>query len=581
MIILGLNIFHGDSSACLIRDNKIISAAEEERYTRIKHFSGFPINSINFCLENSNLSIEEIDFISVNFNSKYNLKDKILFMLKNFLHTNFFPRFTLTLKKNSIKNIIYQNYNKKINIKPIHVPHHISHIASSFLCSGFRESIGFSYDGAGDFSSTEIFICKGTEMNLIEKVLFPHSLGVFYQAFTQFLGFKNYGEEYKVMGLAAYGKPIYKNRVYKLLDLKNNNFFKLNLEYYKHYKETFSYFQESGSPFFDNLYSQKFEELFGSPRDISEDVTEYHKNLASSMQTVMEELVINKLNDLYEKHQIKNLCLAGGCAFNSSLNGKILKNTKYNNIYISPNVGDAGGAIGSALVSASRSEKKFKNVKMTNPFLGPSYTNEYIEKNIISILRRTGHNINYKYYENFEEIIEEVCKLLLNKKVIGWFQDKMEWGPRALGNRSIIADPRNENVRDLINLKIKKREDFRPFAPSIMSEFTQDYFDINDNVDSPFMTMVVDAKQKALKDVPGVVHIDGTSRVQTVSKEFNNKFYSLIQNFYKMTNVPILLNTSLNVNGPISRDPDDAFEVFSKTNLDALALQNWLLVKKW
>ena len=192
-------------------------------------------------------------------------------------------------------------------------------------------------------------------------------------------------------------------------------------------------------------------------------------------------------------------------------------------------------------------------------------------KNIISILRRTGHNINYKYYENFEEIIEEVCKLLLNKKVIGWFQDKMEWGPRALGNRSIIADPRNENVRDLINLKIKKREDFRPFAPSIMSEFTQDYFDINNNVDSPFMTMVVDAKQKALKEVPDVVHVDGTSRVQTVSKEFNNKFYSLIQNFYKMTNVPILLNTSLNVNGPISRDPDDAFEVFSKTNLDALA----------
>lgn len=579
MIILGLNIFHGDSSACLLINNKLISAVEEERFTRIKHFSGFPINSINYCLENSNLTIEEIDIISVNFNSKYNFKNKILFMIKNFLNTNFFPRLTLTLKKNSIKNIIYQNYNKQIKIKPNHVPHHLSHVASSYLCSGFSESIGFSFDGAGDFSSSEIYLCKNKEMKLIEKVLYPHSLGVFYQAFTQFLGFKNYGEEYKVMGLAAYGEPKYKNRVYKLLDLNSNSFYKLNLEYYNHYKETFSYYQESGSPFFDNLYSSEFEELFGPSRKLEEKVSTYHKDVAASMQSVMEEIVINKLNKIYNEYQIDNLSLAGGCAFNSTLNGKINKKTKFKNIYTSPNVGDAGGAIGSALVTASVLDPNFKNEKMINPFLGPKYDNEYVNKNIISLVKKINQNVSYKYFENFDDLIKEVCNLLKNKKVLAWFQDRMEWGPRALGNRSIVADPRNKDVRELINLKIKKREEFRPFAPSVLSEYSSEYFELENQKETPFMTMVLKAKKKAIEEIPGVVHVDGTSRVQTVTETFNKKFYDLINAFYKETNVPVLLNTSLNVNGPISRDPDDAFEVFSKTNLDALAIQNWLLVK--
>jgi carbamoyltransferase len=579
MIILGLNIFHGDSSACLIVDGKIISAVEEERFTRIKHFSGFPINSINYCLSKSNLTIEEVDSISVNFNSKYNFKHKIYFMFKNFFNTNFFPRLSLTLKKNSINNIIYRNYNKKINIKPSHIAHHKSHIASSYLCSGFNRSIGFSFDGAGDFSSTEIYLCEDNKFNLIEKVLFPHSLGVYYQAFTQFLGFKNYGEEYKVMGLAAYGSPKYKNRVYKLLDLSKKDFFRLDLKYYSHYKETFSYYHETGSPFFDNLYSSEFEKLFGPSRKINEPVTTFHKDLASSMQEVLEELVISKLNKIHDEHNIDNLCLAGGCAFNSSLNGKILNQTKFKNVYISPNVGDAGGAIGSALVEASLNEKKFTNLEMTNPFLGPEFSNDYIKKNIISIVNKNYQNIYSEYFDNFNELIEKTSELLINKKIIGWFQDRMEWGPRALGNRSILADPRLSDVRDIINLKIKRREEFRPFAPSILKEFKDEYFEIGEQTCSPFMTMVVKAKNKALENTPGVVHIDRTSRVQTVDEEFNPKFYSLIKSFYNKTKVPLLLNTSLNVNGPISRDPDDAFEVFSKTNMDVLVLQNWILIK--
>ena len=582
MIILGLNIFHGDSSACLIKNGKIISAAEEERFTRIKHFSGFPLNSIDFCLSDSNLSIEEVDTISVNFNSKYNLKNKIIFMLKNFLHTNFFPRLSLTVKKNSIEKIIYQNYNKKIDILTDHIPHHQAHIASSYLCSGYKDSIGFSYDGAGDFSSTEIFLCKDNKLELIEKVLYPHSLGVFYQAFTQFLGFKNYGEEYKVMGLASYGKPLYKNRVYQLLNISNkkNNFFKLKLKYYNHYKETFSYYAETGSPFFDNLYSEEFKKLFGPSRKMNEPVTEFHKDLAASMQTVLEEIVINKLNQIHETYKIDTLCMAGGCAFNSSLNGKILTQTKYKNVYISPNVGDAGGAIGAALVSSSLKDEEYKNTKMLNPFLGPKYSDEYIEKNIITILKKSEEDYNVQYFDDNEKLNNLICQILVDKKIVGWFQDRMEWGPRALGNRSILADPRLADVKDLINSKIKRREEFRPFAPSILNEYKDEYFELGNLSDSPFMTMVVGAKKRAIEEVPGVVHIDKTSRVQTVTQEFNPKFYSLIKKFYDVTGTPILLNTSLNVNGPICRDPNDALEVFTKTNMDTIVLQNWVISKK-
>jgi len=582
MVILGLNIFHGDSSACLMKDGKIISAAEEERFTRIKHFSGFPLNAINYCLSNSNLSIEEVETISVNFNSKYNLKNKIVFMLKNFLSTNFFPRLTLTVKKNSLDRIIYQNYNKKVKFKTDHIPHHQAHIASSYLCSGFKDSIGFSYDGAGDFSTTEIFLCRDNKIELIEKVLYPHSLGIFYQAFTQFLGFKNYGEEYKVMGLAAYGEPLYKNRVYQLLEISNNknSFFELKLKYYNHYKETFSYYVATGSPFFDNLFSAEFENLFGPARNINEPVTKFHKDLAASMQKVFEEVVINKLNEVHKIYNIDTLCMAGGCAFNSSLNGKILKQTKYKNIYISPNVGDAGGAIGAALITSSFNDQKFKNTKMVNPFLGPKYSNDYIKKNIISILEKSKDDFNFRYVDNFDELNNEVCQFLINRKIVGWFQDEMEWGPRSLGNRCILADPRLEDVKDIINSKIKRREEFRPFAPSILHDHKDDYFDLENITDSPFMTMVVIAKERANKEVPGVVHVDKTSRVQTVTKEFNSKFYSLIEKFYELTGVPILLNTSLNVNGPISRDPNDALEVFTKTNMDSIVLENWIISKK-
>jgi len=272
--------------------------------------------------------------------------------------------------------------------------------------------------------------------------------------------------------------------------------------------------------------------------------------------------------------------MAGGCAFNSSLNGKILNQTKYKNIYISPNVGDAGGAIGAALITSSSNDQKFKNTKMLNPFLGPKYSNDYIKKNIISILEKSKEDFNYKYVDSFEELNKEVCQFLVNRKIVGWFQDEMEWGPRALGNRCILADPRLSDVKDIINSKIKRREEFRPFAPSILHSHKDEYFKLGNAADSPFMTMVVVAKEKAIKEVPGVVHIDKTSRVQTVTKEFNFKFYSLIEKFHELTGTPILLNTSLNVNGPISRDPNDALEVFTKTNMDALVLENWIISKK-
>jgi carbamoyltransferase len=575
MNILGLNVFHADTSACIIKDNKLVAAIEEERFTRVKHFSGFPKNSIDFCLNEANLSLSEIDYICVNYNKNYNFREKLLFSIKNFYTSNFFRRAFFSLRKNSLNKFFLKNYEIDVSKKVKFVPHHLAHICSTYLFNKIDEDcIGFSFDGSGDFSTVEIYKL-GEEIKLLEKINYPNSLGIFYQAFTQFLGFKNYGDEYKVMGLASYGEPKYKDRIKKILKFKSQNFFNIDLKYFDHHESVIDYDFESGYPYFDDLYSKKFEKLFGKSRKPNEPIKEIHKDLAASLQKGFEEVILEKLNDLNLKHNnIENLCLAGGCAFNSSLNGKIITDSKYKKIYFSPNVGDAGGAIGAALYIA-----KINNVKLkidTSPYLGTHYTDDYISKNIISKLKNKDF-ISYKYYENFDELCEVVAEILTKKTVVGWFQDKMEWGPRALGNRSILGDPRNPNMREIINIKIKKREEFRPFAPAVLEEKAKDYFDID--IKSEFMCSVFQANKKAKELIPSVVHVDNTSRVQTVSKNSNQKFYSLIKNFEKKTSIPVLLNTSLNVNEPICENPENAFEIFTKTSMDALVIQNWVLIK--
>ena len=574
MNILGLNIFHADTAACLIKNGKLISAVEEERFTRIKHFSGFPKNSIDFCLKESNLTLADIDIVTVNYNKNYNFKEKILFTLKNFYTSNFFRKAFFSLRKNSLNKFFLKNYEIDISKKIRFVPHHLAHICSTFLFEEIKENcIGFSFDGSGDFSTVEIYkLCEKIE--LIEKINYPNSLGIFYQAFTQFLGFKNYGDEYKVMGLASYGEPIYKERIIKILKSSKNHFFNLNLKYFDHHETVMDYDFESGYPYFDDLYSKKFEKLFGKSRKNNEPIQKFHKDLAASLQKSFEEIILEKLDYLFEKYKFNGLCLAGGCAFNSSLNGKIISSSKFKNIYISPNVGDAGGAIGSALYVAR--ENKIKIKYNENPYLGTYYSDDYVKKNIIPKISDNKF-IKYEYFNDLDKLCLATSKILIKDTVVGWFQDKMEWGPRALGNRSILGDPRNPKMRDNINFKIKKREDFRPFAPSILEEKAEEYFEMKN--ESKYMCAVYNAKKKAKDKIPSVVHIDGTSRVQTVSKKMNLKYYTLIKNFEKITGVPVLLNTSLNVNEPICENPENALEIFTKTSMDAIVIQNWIFTK--
>lgn len=580
MNILGLNFLHGDSSACIIKDDKLLAAAEEERFNRTKHFSGFPINSINFCLDYANLKIHEIDIISLNFDRRYNFKEKFLFSIKNLFNISLYKKLFTNNKTKSLKYFFDVHFNRKLNFKIDFVSHHLAHISSSYLCSGFDSALGFSIDGSGDFSTCEIFLCNKNKIELIEKTIFPHSLGIFYQAFTQFLGFNNYGDEYKIMGLAAYGKPIYKEKILKLFNLSSSHFINLNLKYFLYHKDFGKNYNE-GNINFSDLFSFDFIELFGHKRNCKDKITQFHKDLAASVQEVFEEIIIKKINQIQGIYKAENLCLAGGCIFNSSLNGKIFDLNKFKKIFIPPNPGDGGGALGAALHSLkSLKGDSFKNIKLNSPFLGTFYSNSYIEKNIIALLKNKFSKYKFYYFHDFDKIIKLASKSLQDNEVIAWFQDRMEFGPRALGNRSIIADPRNKNVVDLINLKIKKREDFRPFAPAILNEYKNDYFEMNTADDGLFMSSVVKVKNKTRKIAPGIVHVNNTSRVQTVTKEFNEKFYLLLKNFYELTKVPILINTSLNISEPICESPENAVDVFLKSNLDKIFLQNWVVSKK-
>ena len=577
MKILGLNIFHPDSSATLIVDNKIVSAAEEERFTKIKHYSGFPINSIKYCLEESKISLDDIDFIAVNYNKKYNLKEKVIFGLKN-INLNYVNRLIFLVRKSNLETIFYDEFKKNIPKEKFqYIPHHISHIASSYFFSGFDDCSGFSFDASGDFSTAETYSIKNNKIQITKKAIFPHSMGIFYQALTQFLGFKNYGEEYKFMGLSSYGKPNYLNEVKKLIRFDNDNLFKMNLDYFLHHKKGFSYNFDGHVPVFADLYSKKMEEIFGEERKMNEPLNQKHMDISCSVQKVFEDIVFKILANLYNENESQNLCVAGGCANNSSLNGKLLDKTKFSNIYISSNVGDAGGALGAAAYVNSIYNKKVENFKISNFSLGPSFSDEEVKTEIESSSNKDS--FNSKFNKDFNELTSFVTDKIIDGKVIAWFQGRMEFGPRALGNRSIIADPRIKNMRDLINIKVKRREEFRPFAPSILEENFDDYF-IHDIKKIPFMNYVVKVKKEQFDESPSVIHVDGTSRVQTVSEKDNYRYYQLIKNFYKKTSVPILLNTSFNVNGPINCTPKDAINCFLDTNIDCLVMGNYILTKK-
>lgn len=574
MIVLGINIRHGDSSACIIKNGKLLSAIEEERIIKLKHCSHFPINSIKFCLTENNIKMSQVDYITLNSDPKYNFFTKVLFFLKNF-HKNFnYFDLSFLTKKTFIKENIELYFGKDHKYKILPVSHHLSHANSTmYFLEKNNNDLIFSFDGSGDFSTIEVFLIKeNNEIKLIEKNNFPHSLGFFYSAFTQFLGFKNYGDEYKLMGLSGYGKPKYLEKISKIIESEYP--FKLNLNYFN--TPNINYIKHV--PIIDKLYNENFVKIFGKPfKNVDENISQYQKDLAASVQKYFEDLTINYLIKIKNKFKSKKLYITGGCAFNSVLVGKIIEKKIFKKVNVGPNPGDAGGAIGSAFQVLLDNNYRISRKNLNISYLGPSYSNNYIRKNLLPFVMEKK-NYDIKFYKNFDKITLLASKFIKKKKLIFWFQDNMEWGPRALGNRSILADPSNRDIINIINKKIKKRELFRPFAPAVLKEHADDYFYMN-KTSSPFMNVVYKSKKITKKTCPAVVHVDNTSRVQTVAKQDNLKFYKLLKKFQKLTSYPILINTSLNVKGPIAMTPRDAFNYLAKTEAECLFINNWVITK--
>ena len=574
--ILGLNFLHSDTSACIFKNGKLIAAAEEERFTRLKHTSNFPINAINFCLNEAEIKFSDIDTVTINSNPFTSFQKKILFTLKNFKRYKLaFKSISNIKKKVSLKKLISQNFDSENSFKGKirYVDHHISHILSSSSYSGFEKSVNLSIDGFGDFASAAWGTSEQNKISIDGKVFFPHSMGIFYQSITQFLGFKKYGDEYKVMGLSSYGNPTYQKQLSKLL-YNTDEGYKLNLKYFIHQDQNIFKNNKTGQIEYFDLYSQELKNLIGDERKFDDEINQRHMDIAKSAQVVYENTLFTLLTSLYQKYKIKNLTLSGGCAMNSVANGKILKKTPFEKVYISPNPGDAGGSIGSALFFLLEKGQKIEN-NINYAYLGSNYSDEDIEQVISQKDLKT--NFFVKKYPD-EDLYNFISDQLCLSKIIGWFQGKMEWGARALGNRSILADARNPKIKDIINKKIKKRESFRPFAPAILEEFTSQWFEIDKDV--PYMSEVYKILKNKVNDLPGITHVDGTGRLQTVTKSNNNKFYSLIKNFYNKTNIPIVLNTSFNENEPIVESPGQAIDCFLRTNMDILVLGSWVISRK-
>ena len=574
-IILGINSNHADSSACIIKNGKLLFGIEEERINRKKHWAGLPTESIKEALKFTDIDANDITDISINTNPLSNINYKILYFLKNYLLGNKKYEIINRLKKKiNLKNDINNNLkpdslNHKTKIH--YIDHHLSHIASAFYPSNFDDAVGLSIDGFGDFASICIARCNKKEIKILKKYLFPHSLGVFYESFTQLIGFKNYGDEYKMMGLSSFGKPEYYELILNQVFTQKNNI-KLNLDYFNFTSNNYSYKFE-GKPNQNDLYNKKLEKLLNIKNLKLDQITDVHKNIAASVQKVFETKLLEICNEIKNMNISKNLVYAGGCALNSLANKKLFDSKLFNNIFIPYAPGDGGGSIGSALIVAKKKEKDVKFSNLKTPYIGPKFSDLKIDTQIKKIKELS--NFNIEYFEDKNILYEKVAKFIFENKIIGFFNDQMEFGARALGNRSILANPCNSKIQDIINSKIKRREMFRPFAPAIISEKKNEWF--NNSFPNPYMSAVEKINEKKRHLIPAVTHVDGTGRVQTVTKEMNKDFHLLIEKFHKLSNVPILLNTSFNENEPIVMDPEHAINCFLRTKMDVLVLNKYVI----
>ena len=590
--ILGISAFYHDSSAAIIVDGEIVAAAQEERFSRKKHDARYPFNAIEYVLREAKIKLSDIDQI-VFFEKPFLKFERLLETYMAFAPKGF-KSFSLSMpiwlrEKLFQKKFLFDNLKQHdVNFNDINKlkfsEHHYSHAASAFYPSPFEEAVILTLDGVGEWATTTVAIGKKNKLEIVNEIHFPHSLGLLYSAFTYYTGFKVNSGEYKLMGLAPYGKPVYKNLILeKLIDLKQDGSFKINMKYFNY---------ATGLTMTNN----KFSKLFGQPvRNPKKDLlTQFHMDVAASIQSVTEEIVLKITKNISSEYNIKNLCLAGGVALNCVANGKILKEKLFKNIWIQPASGDAGGSLGAALAywhhELENPRTIFKD-QMKGSYLGPKFENDTIQKSLNSL------KANFQKYEK-NEIISITAKELADEKTVGWFQGRMEFGPRALGGRSILADPRSEKMQKELNLKIKFRESFRPFAPSILREDVNTWFELDN--DSPYMLLVSEVKKdKQIKmktedenlfgidklnikrsSIPAITHVDYSARIQTVHKETNSRYYDLINEFKKITNCPVLVNTSFNVRGePIVCSIEDAFNCFMGTNLDILVIEDFVLYK--
>jgi len=577
MNILGINAYHANASAALICEGQLVCAVEEERFNRVKYAAGFPINAVRHCLAEAGLTVDKIDHIAIPRNPWARIGTKLWYAVR-------MPSFALERSRVMSRFAgVHEELAHEIGVAPEtiraqyhRVEHHVAHLASAFFVSPFESAAVLSTDGLGDFASTMWATGEGNRLNVHGSVAFPHSLGLYYTAISQYLGFWKFGDEYKVMGLAAYGEPAYLDEFRRIVRPANGKGFSLGLEYFCHHRSgpQMSWQERDKTPVLGRLFSPYLEQRLGRTREKDEPVGKQHKDISASLQAALEEAYFRLLNTLYKKTQQNAVCLAGGVAFNCVANGKIFDNTPFTDVYVQPAAGDAGLSVGAAYYVYHQILGQPRNFVMDHAYWGPQFTSEAIRDAIESRHLNGSHNVRRL---TDEEVAQATAAHIADGKIVGWFQGRQEWGPRALGNRSIVVDPRRAEMKDILNQRIKHREPFRPFAPSVLEESTAEYFERS--YPSPFMNLAYSVKPEKRASIPAPTHVDGTGRLQTVSRRTNPRYWGLINEFGKITGVPVVLNTSFNENEPIVLRPEEAIDCFLRTKMDVLSIGNYIIEK--
>ena len=578
MNILGINAYHGNSSAAIVCDGQLVTAVEEERFNRVKYAAGFPKNAVRYCLQEAGLTIRDVEHVAIPRNPWARMGTKLFYALR-------MPRFAIDRSKILTRfSGIQGDLAKACNVDPEsvqaqrhRVEHHVAHLASAFFVSPFDQAAVLSTDGLGDFASTMWASGRGNRLEVHGAVSFPHSLGLYYTALSQYLGFWKFGDEYKVMGLAAYGEPAHEGEFRRMVKAENGRGFRLDLKYFCHHQTgpQMSWPENDRAPVLGQLFSPYLEERLGKTRTPTEPIAKKHKDIAASLQAALEEAYFRLLNSLYQETGSKAVCLAGGVAFNCVANGKIFDRTPFSEVYVQPAAGDAGLAVGAAYYVYHQVLGHPRSFVMDHAYWGPQFTRETIRQ---AVKASAISSPNFCVREHATgELIPLAAERIAAGKILGWFQGRAEWGPRALGNRSILVDPRRAEMKEVLNRRIKHREPFRPFAPSILEEAAAEYFERSHP--SPFMNLAYSVKPEKRVKIPAPTHVDGTGRLQTVSRSANPLYWALIKDFEKLTGVPVLLNTSFNDNEPIVLQPREAIDCFLRTNMDVLVIGNYLIEK--